>query len=428
MLDIITKEEYFGWIDKGYASAERYALKEVQDAFILSMLLKYKNLKIAEVGGGQSRILSNLSQHHECWNIDKLEGDGNGPTRYIRIPKVKLIKCFLGDFSKQLPKNYFDVVFSISVVEHIPPDCLVRFFEDIARILKPGGISMHAIDVYLGDSDYPKINQQIEIYRSISEKGQIPLDFIEKPVIDATTQFKCRYATNSDNVIYRWNKSVPKIQKMRNHCQSVSIKAMWKKNETIKNDIINTDKLKHSDFQKITSTNAEAAKVYLDSERLVSNNTNEELYETLKSKKKLVLVYQMGKVGSASIKTKLKEYDDLAVYHIHRLNKKTNDLMIKMHLNNCNVELALQERKWKEISTFLQSEKPNLYIITAIRDPIARNISAFFQNYDFKQQKESDVSSLVYKFMNEYPHQLPLKWFDEQIKEVFWYRCFKLSI
>jgi endo-alpha-1,4-polygalactosaminidase (GH114 family) len=197
------------------------------------------------------------------------------------------------------------------------------------------------------------------------------------------------------------------------------IKAMWKKNETIKNDIINTDKLKHSDFQKITSTNAEAAKVYLDSERLVSNNTNEELYETLKSKKKLVLVYQMGKVGSASIKTKLKEYDDLAVYHIHRLNKKTNDLMIKMHLNNCNVELALQERKWKEISTFLQSEKPNLYIITAIRDPIARNISAFFQNYDFKQQKESDVSSLVYKFMNEYPHQLPLKWFDEQIKEVF---------
>ncbi|MBK8551292.1 MAG: methyltransferase domain-containing protein [Ignavibacteria bacterium] len=62
--------------------------------------------------------------------------------------------------TKELPEKYFDFVFSISALEHVPLSD-ERVFEeivkDIDRLLKPGGLSMHCIDhstdLLLGEVD-----------------------------------------------------------------------------------------------------------------------------------------------------------------------------------------------------------------------------------------------------------------------------------
>ena len=229
MLDIITKKEYFSWIDLGYTTPLKDALKSIQDSFILSQLAGLKGKKIAEIGGGQSRVLEILSNNNECWNIDKIEGIGRGPKNYTEINNVKLIKAFMGDYSHELKDNYFDVVFSISVVEHVKPEGLPGFFRDIARILKTDGLCIHAIDSYLGDLEYIRKNPKIDMYKTVAKKNNILLEFIEEPKIDSSSIFHTRYASNSDMTMMRWNKIVPTMVDIRNNCQSVSIKAAWKK-------------------------------------------------------------------------------------------------------------------------------------------------------------------------------------------------------
>lgn len=49
------------------------------------------------------------------------------------------------------------------------------------------------------------------------------------------------------------------------------------------------------------------------------------------------------------------------------------------------------------------------YVICPIREPIRRNISAYFENY--YQQGKATMSD----FIHNYPHHVPLLWFDREI-------------
>ena len=107
--------------------------------------------KILEVGGGDSRILSFFQNTHECWNVDKFEGIGNGP---IDVPNVnyRIVIDYIGNFNEEIPDNYFDLVFSISVLEHVDLNntgVWDNILSDIDRILKPGGYSLHCIDIVM---------------------------------------------------------------------------------------------------------------------------------------------------------------------------------------------------------------------------------------------------------------------------------------
>ncbi|MBL8005896.1 MAG: methyltransferase domain-containing protein [Ignavibacteria bacterium] len=126
-------------------------LKIYQDLLVYSYIKLNvpKGSKILDVGGGDSRILKIFKDDYECWNIDKLEGVGNGPTD-IDITGYKLVYDYMGNFNPELPDNYFDLVFSISTLEHVPLDDFETYEnirKDINRVLKPGGYSLHCIDV-----------------------------------------------------------------------------------------------------------------------------------------------------------------------------------------------------------------------------------------------------------------------------------------
>jgi len=126
-------------------------LKRYQDLFILWYIKKFvpKGSRLLEVGGGQSRILTHLSDSYECWNVDKLEGLGNGPEENGIAP-YKLVRDYMGTFNTELPDDYFDMVFSISALEHTPQDgkeLYSNIYNDINRVLKPGGESVHLLDI-----------------------------------------------------------------------------------------------------------------------------------------------------------------------------------------------------------------------------------------------------------------------------------------
>jgi SAM-dependent methyltransferase len=139
-------------------------LKRYQDAFVAMFIGKFitTSSRLLEVGGGYSRILQAFHKDYECWNIDPFEGLGDGPTFVGKMP-YKLVLDYMGNFNKELPDNYFDFVFSISALEHVPDEngTVKLVLDDIQRVLKPGGFSLHLLDAVL-------INEQIHYHKFIT--------------------------------------------------------------------------------------------------------------------------------------------------------------------------------------------------------------------------------------------------------------------
>jgi ubiquinone/menaquinone biosynthesis C-methylase UbiE len=127
-------------------------LKCYQDLLVVAFIEAHvpPGAKMLEVGGGASRVLKHFAKTHECWNIDKMEGLGNGPKADSIAHPYKVVLDYMGNYSPELPDNYFDFVFSISALEHVPQDNTELFdniIGDINRALKSGGYSLHLFDV-----------------------------------------------------------------------------------------------------------------------------------------------------------------------------------------------------------------------------------------------------------------------------------------
>ena len=144
MLRFVTKEKYWDALDNGIEKKikqlEPWQLKRIQDAVIADYLNGCAKKKIAEIGGGDTRILEWLSPDNEVFNIEPFEGAGNGPLGKIGHKGVNNIYCLIGESKKHIEGEAFDIVFSVSVVEHIVNDEFDRFINDCYRILKPGGV------------------------------------------------------------------------------------------------------------------------------------------------------------------------------------------------------------------------------------------------------------------------------------------------
>lgn len=235
MLDFVRKEQYFQWVEafeklRGqHASASINNLKDIQDHYVISKLSTFDGAKILEIGGADCRVLRDFSNRNECWNAEKFEGKDGGPSRQIKTPGVNNVSAYLGDFDIALPTEYFDVVFSISVVEHVVDDKLHGFFNDIARVLKPGGLTFHAIDLYVFDRDdwsnphalYSR--KRMQRYLAVPELTDGQLQWVDQPGAGEDPSFSCAYATNADREMLRWNRVVPSLAPIRAISQSVSL-------------------------------------------------------------------------------------------------------------------------------------------------------------------------------------------------------------
>ena len=132
----------------------------------------------------------------------------------------------------------------------------------------------------------------------------------------------------------------------------------------------------------------------------------------------LVLVYQMGKVASASIHQSLLQ-TNVNVIRLHRMNPRNIKAVKQEHL--LRKAAPLDESLGLYVYEHLKKSKKPAKIISLIREPVGRNISAYFQNLDsFEQLRNAhshlEVDELMNHFFEKYNHDVPLNWFDIEMK------------
>lgn len=190
MISYATADEFYKFLNKYQNFVELTSigkihgdLKDYQNLFALDTILckLSHNAKILEIGGGDCKMLTSLNgnypKQYETWSLDPLKGKGGGPLlkdleKKNKVHKnIKLVKKNIGDFSNEVPENFFDCIFSISVMEHLDLKKWKNCFKDMRRLLKKGGMCFHCIDVPI---DYELSNLRIDL---IAELGKNTIGF-----------------------------------------------------------------------------------------------------------------------------------------------------------------------------------------------------------------------------------------------------------
>jgi hypothetical protein len=128
----------------------------------------------------------------------------------------------------------------------------------------------------------------------------------------------------------------------------------------------------------------------------------------------------MGKVGSRSVVDSLRMGGVKPIFHVHRMIP-SNIERVKNGFRKRNVP-PLDERIGRMLYNKISKGKRKAKIITLVREPLSRNISAFFENlhiYIGLDKKDTDypLKKLIDIFINEYSHEVPLQWFDLELKK-----------
>jgi hypothetical protein len=145
-------------------------LKNVQRPWAAKTILAHvpPPARLLEIGGGEPIVSGFLGElGYQVTLVDPYDGAGNGPTDYERyreqFPHVKIVRDYFRPDLGTLASGSFDAIFSISVLEHIPPDALSSCFDAIGEFLSPKGVSIHCFDFILqgpGDThDYVQAQQ-----------------------------------------------------------------------------------------------------------------------------------------------------------------------------------------------------------------------------------------------------------------------------
>ncbi len=250
MYAIIAKDDYWGYLDRGALNpiatpwqdlrhdittlirgglrsrVGTSRLKDIQDAFVLDALSDAKGKRVLELGGGDSRILRHLARSNECWNVDKLVGEGGGPVKIRNLRNVKVVRDYMGSFNPAIPDDAFDYVVSVSAVEHIPTPAFADAMRDCHRVLKRGGLMYHAIDIYLFDRpDQHRIFQErLALYHSVPELTNSGFEWIEPPEITGPVTASASHAANHCDELFYWNRSAPALRNVRAIGMSCSIR------------------------------------------------------------------------------------------------------------------------------------------------------------------------------------------------------------
>ncbi len=122
------------------------------------------------------------------------------------------------------------------------------------------------------------------------------------------------------------------------------------------------------------------------------------------------VVYTMGKVGSDAMARAL-EKTNIATFHLHTLARRQVIGRVAKFTENGRLPPAHLTASL----LFLRRKPLDPVFISSVRDPVARNLSAFFQNRDALEFDETaEVDEVCARFIDQYPHDLPLDWFDRE--------------
>jgi len=145
-----------------------------------------------------------------------------------------------------------------------------------------------------------------------------------------------------------------------------------------------------------------------------------------------LLVYQMGKVGSRTIVETLKTLPiNRPIFHVHFLTQA--GLAFDREKADSLGRAYPGKSYWTGmyLQKYLKGDSgKELDIIVLTRDPVSRNLSAFFHSMDYwfpelreitekKTYTNDDFSRIRRVFLDRYHHRKALEWFESELDEVF---------
>jgi hypothetical protein len=135
-----------------------------------------------------------------------------------------------------------------------------------------------------------------------------------------------------------------------------------------------------------------------------------------------IIVFQMGKVGSTSVALSLHQIvNDCPIFHVHFLNALRLVQLIAYYENK-DLQPPHHLYMGLRVHRHIIRRRHPAKFITMVRDPIARNISSAFQNFELTTGLQSAAEQMLSRHtLTEMMHaygldQFPLTWFDEEIK------------
>ncbi len=153
-----------------------------------------------------------------------------------------------------------------------------------------------------------------------------------------------------------------------------------------------------------------------------------------------LFIHQMGKVGSTAVVRSLQAagYDRQArIIQTHFLTPQGRELVENLEMDGQGGWDNLPQRTKnflifsRVVGQMLQDgylQRHKSKVITLVRDPLATNLSGFFHNYlwwpqelqDRSRPKSGDyLQDLNQRFLQVYPHDVPLTWFDMEMEPLF---------
>lgn len=118
-----------------------HALRSAELACLFPILSAYRsdserNPRVLELGSGTGWQAREISERG--FSVDALDIDSS----IYAQQKVWPVTLYDGS-NIPFPDDYFDVIFSSNVLEHIPH--LAEFHDEMRRVLRPGGIAVHIV-------------------------------------------------------------------------------------------------------------------------------------------------------------------------------------------------------------------------------------------------------------------------------------------
>ena len=170
-----------------YSRAERF---NAENSGAWFSLLKVKNgMKVLEVGCGGGLFTNMIKKYYPDCEVYGIDLDEN----HIKFAKNRCrelnlaVNYAVADIKAlPFPDNYFDLVFSHTVVEHLP---FADFILEQKRVLKTSGdLIIMRVDMKKGnDRPFTFLENEIrEVYNSLEIEKQSPAKYLEEP--DATMQ------------------------------------------------------------------------------------------------------------------------------------------------------------------------------------------------------------------------------------------------
>ena len=136
----------------------------------------------------------------------------------------------------------------------------------------------------------------------------------------------------------------------------------------------------------------------------------------------------MSKVGSSSVAKSLKASKELAVFQVHNLRSSDIDASLRSHVHK--TQRVYSKVIWESIylnKRLTQNKGPEpWHVITLIREPIARNVSSYFQNIELwcpeiceaGLSESEKLEKATVAFFDKFPHDLTSRWLDNKLRPV----------